>query len=1109
MWRSNMAARKRGEESDFTTGNSELPPRDPLNELVLSRGHGEDVDCSILAMFEDSTVSSESNIDTDEASESLLCALTEMLDRVGQDNDDVDEIFSPFDVLPNTELLHQAEQKDEPLLQKPSPSLRLRPRPKPPNETDGTPSDGKQKVERRGSPKILNKQNPRLFCSKTRRAKSEVEVFTSTSLVSLVKLMHPYCLKLQVEKEEHPRRNKSLFSQEEVWKYERPTEESGEEINVVSDDEAPLKGTMEEEVGGESGSCSLLKSVLLKGKSSREKKRVSFGPVLVASFDESEEEDFKEKNLNTSESTKTLEDASGSVLHPSALPTNEEVALEEQEEKKGETKAKSLSLQEYRQLRLNRRPPVEKQRNYSTKWPSVPEVPKELTLILPLCRPDTTADYSTLIQQASNLKEAKLYHHLHHRRLKNSKPEPRTSPSRPLPDDTARPSISKPESRKSPVKKPKLLSSDPPNPVLVPLPVPQTPSPLSKSVSLHSNKHLHKIQNDSSAAPQVGSSEPKHNASPLNKDVKVLDTPLHQEIKAKLTEMPPHVCTESPQECSLSRTEAAEQSSGPDPKGPVKCPSFTQPLSQSPPSSEVHMMLKEQFPDSECPSKEPEPPQTDCRENSAAIDSGIEAADLTSLLEQFEETQAIEESICNIEAKPVYAASSSFIEANCNVDLDRPDPAGLEQTSKSPLKPNMEPRKPLSTEEILKNVQTLEVPEPLFIEIVLSTQKNQPVRCKNLSLKSIQIIDPRPLPSRKARMSQVEPSAPQTSAQFYSYLSSDHDYCGSVNHSPLQAKQSSELTTPELMTQDSGAAGEGKDHISENPTSALLNRSDQTRTGSETDTSTDEAPQFSSRAAIEGEGRDDNRTALCSLPTPPPTPPVRGRSKRRYRRSPRSDSSSSSSSCSCSPKRPRIHRRCSESSSCSSSSSSYDSPSQHYRMSYSRSRSRSWSRSRSRSPSPQIHYRRWRDVSTSKEPRKCNREHEMRIQKLKAIDERRVVYVGRIRRTMTHDELRERFSQFGEVECVSLHFRDGGDHYGFVTFYNTEDAFAAIDNGGKLRNPDELPFDLCFGGRRQFCNSDYSDLDANRDADPPPPRSRFEDLDFDSLLKQAQRGQKR
>lgn len=39
-----------------------------------------------------------------------------------------------------------------------------------------------------------------------------------------------------------------------------------------------------------------------------------------------------------------------------------------------------------------------------------------------------------------------------------------------------------------------------------------------------------------------------------------------------------------------------------------------------------------------------------------------------------------------------------------------------------------------------------------------------------------------------------------------------------------------------------------------------------------------------------------------------------------------------------------------------------------------------------------------------------------------------------------------------------------------------EDAFGAIDNGGKLRRPDELPFDICFGGRRQFCNSNYADL---------------------------------
>lgn len=41
-------------------------------------------------------------------------------------------------------------------------------------------------------------------------------------------------------------------------------------------------------------------------------------------------------------------------------------------------------------------------------------------------------------------------------------------------------------------------------------------------------------------------------------------------------------------------------------------------------------------------------------------------------------------------------------------------------------------------------------------------------------------------------------------------------------------------------------------------------------------------------------------------------------------------------------------------------------------------------------------------------------------------EERRVVYVGRIRGTMTQKELRERFSLFGEIEDCTLHFRDHG-----------------------------------------------------------------------------------
>lgn len=129
--------------------------------------------------------------------------------------------------------------------------------------------------------------------------------------------------------------------------------------------------------------------------------------------------------------------------------------------------------------------------------------------------------------------------------------------------------------------------------------------------------------------------------------------------------------------------------------------------------------------------------------------------------------------------------------------------------------------------------------------------------------------------------------------------------------------------------------------------------------------------------------------------------------------------------------------------------------------------------------------------------------------KEKAIEERRVVYVGRIRGTMTQKELKERFSLFGKIEDCTLHFRHHGDNYGFVTYYDTKDAFAAIESGSKLRKPDELPFDLCFGGRRQFCQTSYADLDSSKEYDPLPAKGKFHALDFDTLLKQAQQNLKR
>ena len=66
--------------------------------------------------------------------------------------------------------------------------------------------------------------------------------------------------------------------------------------------------------------------------------------------------------------------------------------------------------------------------------------------------------------------------------------------------------------------------------------------------------------------------------------------------------------------------------------------------------------------------------------------------------------------------------------------------------------------------------------------------------------------------------------------------------------------------------------------------------------------------------------------------------------------------------------------------------------------------------------------------------------------------------------------------KFFNILVLNIYLYIFRDNYGFVTYYDTKDAFTAIENGGKLRRPNELPFDLCFGGRRQFCKATYSDL---------------------------------
>uniref|UniRef100_A0A4W3IGE7 Peroxisome proliferator-activated receptor gamma coactivator-related protein 1-like n=3 Tax=Callorhinchus milii TaxID=7868 RepID=A0A4W3IGE7_CALMI len=240
----------------------------------------------------------------------------------------------------------------------------------------------------------------------------------------------------------------------------------------------------------------------------------------------------------------------------------------------------------------------------------------------------------------------------------------------------------------------------------------------------------------------------------------------------------------------------------------------------------------------------------------------------------------------------------------------------------------------------------------------------------------------------------------------------------------------------------------------------------------------------------------------------------RGRttSYRRYHRSTSSsslDSTSWSRSRSRSPagKQRRYYRR-------RSHRSRYNSRSSSCSRSYSRSSSRSLSGSRSRSRSSHRHgIQKSYDTDDSdlyeNAYEQCHGHSSTHWREL-AIEERRVVYIGKIRNGMMREELKRRFEVFGEIEDCNIYFREEGDNYGFVTYRYTCDAFAAIENGQTVRRPDELPFDLCFGGRRQFCKTSYADLDSNHsDYNPIPAKSKFDTLDFDTLLKQAKKNIRR
>ncbi|XP_076176418.1 uncharacterized protein LOC143151298 isoform X3 [Ptiloglossa arizonensis] len=162
---------------------------------------------------------------------------------------------------------------------------------------------------------------------------------------------------------------------------------------------------------------------------------------------------------------------------------------------------------------------------------------------------------------------------------------------------------------------------------------------------------------------------------------------------------------------------------------------------------------------------------------------------------------------------------------------------------------------------------------------------------------------------------------------------------------------------------------------------------------------------------------------------------------------------------------------------------------------------RSYDRQRRHSSGSYRSYRGWKR-SPSKSYRKSY-ENWYDREKQRQVEERRVIYVGRLDDGITNADLRRRFEIFGSIVDISIHFREHGDNYGFVTFAYKNDAYEAVEHGND--DPTLPRYDLCFGGRRAFCKVKYADLDgmaSNTSNSAHIPQAN-EDNTFDLLLKEA------
>ncbi|XP_077093435.1 peroxisome proliferator-activated receptor gamma coactivator-related protein 1 [Siphateles boraxobius] len=905
-----------------------------------------------------------------------------------------------------------------------------------------------------------------------------------------------------------------------------------------------------------------------KREKEQKKKKVTFSPVHVSAEPErakivrptqlmTPEPRVEKEHIMSSQAEAKITDSQpeNKALKKSLEeePPSKQEPVSEQHAvcQRNETKPKPLSLQQYRLLRQQKKPdPVDKTEDYSTKWPKLPEAPKELLPIPCLPDPNPRDPRKTLHTPVKKDLAPEIMPAWHPR----GPAAPPTPEALLIPPASLMVSSKKPATSKASTPPPSGTSSESlphsvhsstqklPTPISVPQNTihTETSTPIrcvaevphermfSPPVSITSGDSngldaptykecLHSNPNAAHVCEGVPSKDPSR--------PQMITTPVQSSISIPLKHSAAVPAKRETEQVVLAPV--SDQAKNTLPTNSKKLTSRLQPhvapIAVQPFfSAQVQARVVELAEQMRMVSSEITKPKNATVEliESFTNEIGIEAADLTSLLEQFEESQTKEEPrVPEVCGRAAAVGNSSYeqqvetkaLEKTRNHDLG--STAGLTP----PATPPHQMWKPIAPVSLLGKTKKAEVLKPT-------------------PSKAIQ-IEAKPLPSNKLRS---KPPTPTTTGQTQPF-SLDHDYC----LPPKEANQN-EVGSRWNVKQQPSILIKTVELSSIKPTKDSVSKASSTPV-TEGNLSFSQ-PSADTRCTLNcstlvtpdaSPNRPDSESALLDEAKCNQQKPLdysecssrqyqqdRGRAKRRYRAqsSSSSESSSESSSRSRSPPRKRYRSRHSSSRSSSSSlsqsrsrsSSRSFSPPRRRRYSYSSSRSGSWShsRSRSRSRSSDSHgHLRWKTHrSPNQRPdyhlsQNCN--EDTKIRKEKAIEERRVVYVGRIRGSMTRKELKERFSFFGKIEECTVHFRENGDNYGFVTYYSKKDAFNAIENGSKLREQNELPFDLCFGGRRQFCKTSYADLDSNREYNPKPTKGKFDALDFDTLLKQAQRNLKR